>query len=154
MQDFRFDFMTGLVLDKNGYLDLIVEQCDITFGKSHLHHDNPILAFTMHQFVYFGTVIIENSVYYIGNMIFTDMVGPVVDDFFNHYHLNFYLPSLVRGQKTVDNFEFDFRNVKDPVLGDSTADFFIAGDFLYQGEGCIIAPNQLNFAERADGNYS
>jgi len=87
----------------------------------------------MHQFVYFGIVIIENSVYFVGEYIFTNMMGPVMDSFLNHYQFPFYLASLVRGQNTWDTFSYDFRNTKDPEIFQGQADFFLAGDLIYDG---------------------
>lgn len=96
-KDFKLDFETDLVLDEHGYLDPVVYSADIHFGESYLYHDNPITAFVMHQFIYFGIVIIENSVYFVGQYIFTNMAGPVMDSFLNHYMFPFAFPSLVRG---------------------------------------------------------
>ena len=84
-KDFKFDFDTDFRLDDNGYLDPIVKKCDISFGESYLFHDNVIVGFFMHQFVYFGIVIIENSSYFVGEYIFSNMMGPVLDNFLNHY---------------------------------------------------------------------
>ena len=108
-KDFKFDFETDLVLDEHGYLDPVVYSADIHFGESYLYHDNPITAFVMHQFIYFGIVIIENSVYFVGQYIFTNMMGPVMDSFLNHYMFPFAFPSMVRGQNTWDIFTLDFR---------------------------------------------
>lgn len=74
-----------MVLDENGYVDPVVYDADIKFGSSYLYHDNKIMAFVMHQFVYFAIVIIENSVYFVGDYIFSEMMGPVVDKMLGHY---------------------------------------------------------------------
>ena len=87
----------------------------------------------MHQFISFGIVIVENSVQFIGEYILTDMFGPVMDEFLNHYRFKFILPSLVRGQNTYDEFEFDFRNTWSPQLYDGHVDFFMAGDLMHDG---------------------
>lgn len=146
-KDFKFDFQAGLKLDENGYLDPIVYDCDISFGDSYLYHQNPILAFVMHQFVYFGIVIIENSVYFVGEYIFTNMMGPVLDTFLNHYQFPFYWPSYVRGQDTYDVFSWDFRNTHDPEIFQGVADFSLVGDLLYKGEGCALAADYLDFMD-------
>ena len=120
---------------------------DIHFGESYLYHDNPIVAFFMHQFIYFGIVIIENSVYFVGQYIFTNMMGPVMDSFLNHYMFPFAFPSLVRGQNSWDIFTLDFRNTQSPYIGDGWIDFFINGELLYGGEGCEIDADNLQFSE-------
>ena len=66
-ENFKFDFDAYFKLDDHGYLDPIVKRCDILFGESYLYHDNPIVGFFMHQFIYFGIVIIENAAYFVGD---------------------------------------------------------------------------------------
>jgi len=88
-KDFKLDFACDLQLDKNGYLDPIVYDVDIQFGQSYLYHDNPITAIVMHQVIYFGLVIIENSIFFVGKYVFSDMAGPVMDKFLNHYFFDF-----------------------------------------------------------------
>jgi hypothetical protein len=145
-KDFKIDFETDLVLDEHGYLDPVVYSADIHFGESYLYHDNPITAFVMHQFIYFGIVIIENSVYFVGQYIFTNMMGPVMDSFLNHYMFPFAFPSMIRGQNTWDLFTLDFRNTQSPYIGDGWIDFFIHGQVLYAGQGCNIVADNLEFS--------
>jgi hypothetical protein len=101
----------------------------------------------MHQFLYFGLVIIENSVYFVGEYIFTNMLGPVMDGFLNHYKFPFAWPSMVRGQNTWDFFNLDFRNVKSPIISEGQIDFFASGELLYKGEDCDIEPDNIDFIE-------
>lgn len=145
-KDFKIDFETDLVLDEHGYLDPVVYSADIHFGESYLYHDNPITAFIMHQFIYFGIVIIENSVYFVGQYIFTNMMGPVMDNFLNHYMLPFAFPSMVRGQNSWDLFTLDFRQTQSPYIGQGWIDFFINGELLYAGEGCELVNDNLQFS--------
>lgn len=71
---------------------------DIKFGESYLYHDNTWVAIFMHQVVQFGLVIIENSVYFVGEYIFTNMAGPVLTNFLNDYQLPLnHIPSPFRG---------------------------------------------------------
>ena len=145
-KDFKLDFETDLQLDEHGYLDPIVYSADIHFGESYLYHDNPITAFVMHQFIYFGIVIIENSVYFVGQYIFTNMMGPVMDSFLNHYMFPFAFPTLVRGQNSWDIFTLDFRNTQSPYIGEGWIDFFLSGELLYAGNGCEMAADNLEFS--------
>lgn len=96
-KDFDIDFQTDLVLDPNGYLDPVVYDVDIKFGSSYLYHDNKYMAFVMHQFVYFAIVIIENSVYFVGDYIFSNMMGPIVDKALGHYKTEVTLQSPFPG---------------------------------------------------------
>jgi hypothetical protein len=97
-EDFKVKFETGLVLDKNGYLDFELKSCLIDFGNSYLYHDNVIVEFIMHEILYLGIVVIENSVYYLGDYVLSSMMGPILDEYLNHYSIDFGYPSLVKGQ--------------------------------------------------------
>lgn len=86
--NFDVDFNCDLELMQEGYLKPIVYAIDIKFGKSYFYHDNAIVAFVAHQFVEFAIVIIENSTYFVGQYIFTGMLGPVLTSFLNNYQMN------------------------------------------------------------------
>jgi hypothetical protein len=58
IEDLDFDFQIDLYLDENGYLNPVFYNSDIVFGKSYLYHDNKIIAFVMHQFLYFGLKVV------------------------------------------------------------------------------------------------
>ena len=64
----------------------------------------------MHQFVYYSIIMIENSTWFVGDYIFSNMLGPIMDNFLNHYRWGpFTIPSPFEGQGTSDDFAFDFR---------------------------------------------
>jgi hypothetical protein len=74
-----------------------------------------------------------------------DMMGPVMDNFLNHYRYKFQMNHLVPGQGTNDIFEFDYRNTYSPQIYNGHADFFIAGDLMYRGQGCNLTNDNLDF---------
>jgi len=96
-KDFDVSFKADLKLDEHGYLDPIVYDAELNFGDSYLYHDNAIIAFFMHQWVYFAIVILKNSVYFVGQYIFTDMMGPVLDSALNHYKMEMNMASPISG---------------------------------------------------------
>ena len=157
-EDFDIDFQTDLILDENGYLDPVVYDCDIKFGKSYLYHDNKIVAFVMHQFVYFAIVIVENSVYFVGDYIFSNMMGPIMDKALNHYHTGVVLMSPFEGQTTKATFDFDFRNTQSPFIGEGYMDSYILGELTYKphtdlkegdhgftSTSCTLDPDYMSF---------
>jgi hypothetical protein len=159
-EDFDIDFQTDLILDENGYLDPVVYDCDIKFGKSYLYHENAIVGFVMHQFVYFAIVIIENSVYFVGDYIFSNMMGPIMDQALNHYKNKVVLKSPFAGQHTSAAFEFDYRNTQSPFIGEGYMDIFFLGELIYSpskhnqdqgGHGstytpCNLSPDPMSFS--------
>jgi len=120
------------VLDENGYLDPIIKDIDISFGKSYLYHDNKIVAFVMHQFIYFGIIIVENSAYFAGNILFSRFLGPMMDEALNHYSTSFFLDSPLNGQDTWAVFDFDWKSTQSPSIGNGYIDLFILGEMFYQ----------------------
>jgi len=91
----------------------------------------------MHQFIFFAMVIIENSVYFVGQYIFTNMMGPILDTYLDHYKQTIHLTSPFWGQDTHDAFRFDYRNLANPVIEQGYADFFIVGEILdSEDKGC------------------
>jgi len=157
-KDFDVDFQTDFVLDENGYLDPVVYDVDVKFGKSYLYHDNKIMAFVMHQFIYFALVIIENSIYFVGDYIFSNMGGPILDEMLNHYQSHVMVPSPFAGQGTRSIFTFDFKNTRSPYIGDGYIDMYILGELLYRPWGnfddgehgstfdpCVLEPDFMTF---------
>ena len=84
-KDFDLDFQTRLVLDPNGYLDPIVLGCDINFGESYFVSDDWFEELIIFQFVHFSTVVIHNTAWLMGQFMFTELLGPVLDKYLNHY---------------------------------------------------------------------
>ena len=84
-KDFDIDFQTQLKLDKYGYLDPVVFGVKINFGESFFYHDNAIEQILLHQIIKFVIVMVENTSWLVGDTIFTEMLGPVLDKFMNHY---------------------------------------------------------------------
>jgi hypothetical protein len=144
-QDFDVDFQADLKLDENGYLDPVVYDAEIKFGSSYLYHDNKIMAFVMHQFVYFAIVIVENSVYFVGDYIFSEMMGPVVDKMLGHYKTQITLKSPLPGQSTSATYDFDFRNTRSPFIGEGYIDLFFLGEIIHSGHECVIEPDFMDF---------
>jgi hypothetical protein len=96
-KNLEFEYQVDLKLTDKGYLKPIVYDVSIKFGDSYFYHEDQFIAFIMHQFIYFSIVIIENSVYFVGEYIFTNMMGPIMDNYLNHYNFDFTMPSPLPG---------------------------------------------------------
>jgi hypothetical protein len=73
--------------------------------------------------------MVRNSVFLIGQWIFTDMAGPVVNTFLNNYHFDFYIWSPFMGQNKYSLMSFDYRNTRSPYIGDGFLEFYYVGEF-------------------------
>lgn len=81
-------------------------------------------------------VVVENSIYFLGNQILTGMGEPVLTKALMDYRLSFVLPDTFNGQTKWDFFDIDIRNTMRPYIGNGYADFWFTGETFYQGEGC------------------
>ena len=95
-------------------------------------------------------VVIEDSVSFIGEYVFTHTVGPLIDSYTNHYQFQFYWWAQWPGQWNYDLFRLDARNVRNPEIYDGHADFFLAGDLIYGEDGCMLEDNDIHFAVEED----
>uniref|UniRef100_A0A7S3CRX8 Uncharacterized protein n=1 Tax=Strombidium rassoulzadegani TaxID=1082188 RepID=A0A7S3CRX8_9SPIT len=145
--DFDIDMATDLKVNQKGFLDFHVYEVDIKFGESQFLHENPWVAFFMHQIIYYAIIVLENSVYFVGKQIFTSTLGPAVDRYLNHYKLPVHLPSPFLGQDASAEFTFDYRQLSDPYIGEGLAEFYFSGEMLYEGKGCILEHDYMSFAE-------
>lgn len=114
--DFKFSFEGSLVLNEKGYLDPIVENCEINFGKSSFTHEDDILEIFYHQLVVFSMVVIENTSFYMGRFIFSQTLGPIMDKTTNHYTYDFGLESPFKGQTQTSQFGLDYKSVYSPFI--------------------------------------
>lgn len=136
-----FNIQTDLKMDKNGYLDPYIKQCMIDIGKSTVEYDSHVVEFIAHETLDLMLVIIEQSVEFIGEYVFTHTLGPLIDTYTNHYQFQFWWWSQWPGQWAYDTFKLDARMVRDPVIDNAAIDFFMAGDLIYGDEGCILKPD-------------
>jgi len=145
-QNFDVDFNTDLELMETGFLKPIVYAIDIKFGNSYFYHDNAFVSFIMNQFVEFAIVIIENSTYFVGQYIFTSMLGPVMTSFLNEYTLTLPISDILPGQNATDTFILDYKHTTRPFIGDGWIDMFIVGEVMTQDHPeCNIEPEPMDF---------
>ena len=133
---------------ETGFLKPVVYAIDIKFGNSYFYHDNVIVAFIMNQFVEFAIVIIENSTYFVGQYIFTSMLGPVMTSFLNEYQLEMNIKDIFPGQTSEDTFILDYRHTTRPFIGEGWIDMFIVGELVTKDHPeCDILPDPIDFMD-------
>ena len=135
-EDFKFDWSCYFELEETGYLKPIVKDVRIEFGESYFYHDNWWSAFVMHQFIEFAIVMVENATTFVGRWIYTSMFGPVMTNFLNEYRQDVPFKSQIHGQNTADVMTLDYRNTREPFIGEGWIDFHFLGEFSYNGEEC------------------
>ena len=85
--DFDVDFSASLHVNPKGNLRPVFYTLHIKFGESYFTHDDPFFAFCMHQFVEFAIIIIENTAFFCGELMFSRIGEPVLTAFLNDYRM-------------------------------------------------------------------
>ena len=88
-----------------------MHKIDIDFGKSYVKHDNWFVKIWMHQLVKFSVVVVKNSAYFVGDRVFSEMLGPVMDKALDHYSLVLMLNSILPGSSRWAHIGLDYRHV-------------------------------------------
>jgi hypothetical protein len=101
----------------------------------------------MSQFIELAICIIENSSLFVGNYMFSELLGPIVDEYLMHYNLYLYHLNWFRGQNSHAIFGFDYRNTDDPYIGEDYIDFRFLGEvYHYDDKHCEdFNPKRMNF---------
>ena len=71
---------------------------DIKMGETMIVHDDAVIEFLMHNLIKFVELSIENSSYFLGEFMFTNLLGPIIDHALNHYHTTLWFRSMIPGQ--------------------------------------------------------
>ena len=99
--DLDMSFETSLNVDRGtGEIKPVFVALHLDFGGSYLYHDNWFVALFMHQVVYFAKIVVENSIIFLGLILFNDMFTPVLTEILGNYEYATSLPSPFTGQDT------------------------------------------------------
>lgn len=106
----------------------------------------------MHQLVQFVLVIIENSAYFVGDVVFSHMWAPVLTNVLNHYQWDVNdVRSPIPGQNVTADFALDWRQTANPLIGDGYLDSWIVGDLMWAGNSyqqCNIQHEKFDFMDK------
>lgn len=130
IEDFDIDFSCHLKVDDQGYLEPVVKDVGIDFGKTTYTHDNIIVQFAAHQILELSVVIVENSAWFFGEYLFSAVLGPVTTEWLNHYKMPLKLKGWAQNDLH-DNFMIDYRNTADPEITEDFITFSFMGELLY-----------------------
>jgi len=146
-KEFAMSMELELKATEEGYIRPIVHNAVLDFGYSYLYHEDEWLSFLSYTFLEFGIVCMENSVFYWGDFMWSRMLGPMISYGTNDFkYTTPYLPSPFPGQNAAAQFDFDWRQTKDPFVGPDFLELFLVGDLKWVGnsKSCINDRTPLN----------
>jgi Na+-driven multidrug efflux pump len=95
-----------------------VYACDIKWGSTTVTHKRWWMEYLMKQMIVFSEVMIENSAWFVGEYMFSNLMGPAMDKLLNHYRLVMPIHSFFKGNTDKEYFTLDYRNLNDPIIED------------------------------------
>jgi hypothetical protein len=152
-RDFDIKFNCEFERTDAGYLKPVFYTMDLNWGETSFFHEDKFLSLVFFQVIKFMQVIIKNSIYFLGDYIFSGMAEPTLTTIMNNYQLPLHLKEAFKGQTGQDDFVIDFRQTMTPFIGEGFIDLMASGELFYNGEGCgegSIQNNNLHFLNSQD----
>jgi len=146
IEDFKIDVVMTLGTTTKGFIHPIFHYTSVVFGETYFYFENEFTEFLFWQALQFTIVMIENSIFFVGSIVFTDMLEGLIDEYSHGYQKKFWMKSPIVSNDIVDAlFNFDYRQVRSPYVGNGYIDFFFMGELEYalgnkQGEFCKWDP--------------
>ena len=154
IEDLNFDFNTEFETNEFGYLRPILYATNLQWGETAFYHENFLLAVIFDQWIRFTLIIIQNSLYFLGDQIMNGMIEPVMTDFLNNYQFPLHLNDFFKGQDAQGDFFVDLRHVPylNPRIGTGFMDFYFIGEMIYKDENCgdQIVDSNIHFFDVQD----
>ena len=87
LNNFEIDLNMDLFVTNKGYLRPKIYNARLDWGDSYFYHDNWFFQTLLHETVIFCMIMLQNSVLFIGDIVFTRLGEPVMTKFLNDYKL-------------------------------------------------------------------
>jgi hypothetical protein len=94
--------------------------------------------------------MIENSSFFIGDILYSRFGEPVMTSFLNGFKLPLPdVPSPFTGQPSFGSFNFDYRNTMDPIIYTDVRglDFKFYGELEFHDHECTLVHEPFDFLE-------
>ena len=154
LEDLFVQFNTEFGVTEKGFLKPILYATELNWGNSKFYHESWALSILFDQWIKLGMIIVKNSIYFMGNEIFTDFAEPTLTNLMNQYQLPLDLPDFFPGQNAHGKFFLDMRHVSNvnPYIGEEFMDMYFLGETIFAGENCkdTIVDNSLHFKRGND----
>jgi hypothetical protein len=80
--------------------------------------------------------MIENSIYFVGPFLLSDMAGPNLDKVLKGYQVPFKIKSPIDDgnhghHKVYSRMQWDLRNTRSPVIDNGNIDLFMMGELKF-----------------------
>jgi len=154
MEDIIFKFNTELKVTPEGWINPNIWAIDLNWGHSQFYHENAFAALIFDQTIHYLMVIVQNALYFMGEIILNGMLEPPLTQGLNYYQLPFGLKGPFNGQDTYDHFSIDLRHHPKfhPAVNKGYLDLFLIGETSYKDLNCegAIYDDHMHFKNMPD----
>lgn len=148
-EDMVVKFNTEFETLPTGFLRPVIWATDLKWGESKIYHENWFAMIMLDQTVKLTMIVIQNSLYFLGDYIMNGMIEPPMTQLANYYQFPVHLPQAFNGQEASADFMLDFRHHpnRNPEVGNGYMDLFVLGELSYEGDACagMIKDNNIHF---------
>ena len=97
MENIDVSFSTELETTSDGFLKPKFWEVSLNWGQSSFYHENFLLAMLFDNLIKQSLIIVQNAVYYFGDVILNSMLEPVMTKIFYYYQIPIHLAPLFDG---------------------------------------------------------
>lgn len=87
LRDIKIASNQELYVTENGFIYPDVLAVDFNWGETSFYHENFIMQVLVDGWIKFLLVIIQNSLYFLGNEILNGMIEPIVTKILMYYQI-------------------------------------------------------------------
>jgi hypothetical protein len=142
-------------INDDGFIHPVFHDVSLDLGGTYFEFENGFLEFLAWQVINFTFIMIENSIYWVGPFLLTDMAGPNIDRIMYGYQVPWKIKTpidvehLKGDHKPYALMHWDLRNTRAPVVANGNIDLFLMGELKYMDvlETCKYDPEYMTFAD-------
>jgi hypothetical protein len=95
IEDLDIDLIITLEINDAGYIHPVFHDVKFDLGGTYFNFENGFLEFLAWQIINFTFIMIENSLYFVGPFLLTDMAGPNIDKIMHNYQVPWHIKSPI-----------------------------------------------------------
>jgi len=83
--NFKVDVTFSMGVTSKGFLHPVFHHTSVDFGDTYFYFEDGFTEFLVWQVLEFSKIMIENSIFFLGSIVFTDMLEAIIDKYSHGY---------------------------------------------------------------------
>lgn len=129
IENLDIDLVITLGITDKGYIHPVFHDVKVDLGGTYFYFENGWLEFLAWQIIEFTFIMIENSIYFVGPFLLTDMASQNIDRMLDGYQIPMWVRSPIDMDHDVESMMlWDLRQTSTPVINNGFVDFSMVGE--------------------------